>query len=100
MIAVHWGIRKREGSAHKARVCISGGRKKSSVSFAKSFWEETEKQKTRSCRAQELARSCAQENERQKRWMYRQSVIPIRGGDSSEHYAASGPPAGSAAVWR
>jgi hypothetical protein len=30
------------------------------MSFAKIFWEETEKQKTRSCRAQEFPRSCAQ----------------------------------------
>ncbi len=36
--------------------------------------EEPEKQKTRSCRAQELARSSAQENERRKRSMYGNSV--------------------------
>ena len=35
--------------------------------FEKISWEETEKQKARMCRAQELARSRAQENERQKR---------------------------------
>src|ERR1700719_1347800 len=36
------------------------GHKKSSLSFAQSFWEETEKQKSRSCRAQEFPRSRAQ----------------------------------------
>src|SRR3984957_9687062 len=36
------------------------GHKKSSVTFQEISWEEPEKQKTRSCRAQELSRSCAQ----------------------------------------
>lgn len=36
------------------------GHKKSSMTFQKICWEEPEKQKTRSCRAQELSRSCAQ----------------------------------------
>ena len=36
------------------------GHKKSSMVFQKISWEEPEKQKTRSCRAQELSRSCAQ----------------------------------------
>ena len=36
------------------------GHKKSSMAFQKICWEEPEKQKTRSCRAQELSRSCAQ----------------------------------------
>src|SRR6202795_3770640 len=36
------------------------GHKKSSVLFQKISWEEPEKQKTRSCRAQELSRSSAQ----------------------------------------
>jgi hypothetical protein len=36
------------------------GHKKSSMPFQKIYWEEPEKQKTRSCRAQELSRSCAQ----------------------------------------
>jgi len=36
------------------------GHKKSSMVFQKICWEEPEKQKTRSCRAQELSRSCAQ----------------------------------------
>jgi len=35
------------------------------------FGEEPGKQKPRSCRAQELARSRARENERQKRTLYR-----------------------------
>ena len=35
------------------------------------FGEEPGKQKPRSCRAQELARSSARENERQKRTLYR-----------------------------
>ena len=33
---------------------------KSSALFQEICWEEPEKQKTRSCRAQELSRSCAQ----------------------------------------
>ena len=36
------------------------GHKKSSMVFQKICWEEPEKQKTRSCRAQELSRSSAQ----------------------------------------
>src|SRR5260370_27174502 len=36
------------------------GHKKSLALFQKICWEEPEKQKTRSCRAQELSRSCAQ----------------------------------------
>src|SRR5271154_4305385 len=36
------------------------GHKKSSALFQKNCWEEPEKQRTRSCRAQELSRSCAQ----------------------------------------
>jgi hypothetical protein len=36
------------------------GHKKSSVLFEEICWEEPEKQKTRSCRAQELSRSSAQ----------------------------------------
>src|SRR6516162_2855907 len=38
------------------------------------FGRNRESRKPRSCRAQELARSSAQENERQKRWMYPDSV--------------------------
>src|SRR5580692_2025881 len=48
------GLLPRRGSAFRE------GHKKSSPSFAKSFWEETEKQKTRSRRAQEFPRSRAQ----------------------------------------
>src|SRR5208283_4352147 len=36
------------------------GHEKSSMLFQKISWEEPEKQKPRSCRAQELSRSCAQ----------------------------------------
>jgi len=36
------------------------GHEKSSADFQKIYWEEPEKQKTRSCRAQELSRSSAQ----------------------------------------
>lgn len=45
------GLLPRRGSAFRE------GRKKSPLSFAKSFWEETEKQKERSRRAQEFPRS-------------------------------------------
>jgi len=38
-------------------------------------WEEPGKQKTRSCRAQELARSSAQENARQKKGELPDSAI-------------------------
>ncbi len=48
------------GTAPKARVCISGGAQKTSALFPKIFWEETEKQKTLSRRAQEFPRSRAQ----------------------------------------
>ncbi len=40
--------------------------------------EEPGKQKARSCRAQELARSSAQENERLKKGYVPQSVISVR----------------------
>ena len=43
------------------------GHKKSSMVFQKICWEEPEKQKTRSCRAQELSRSCAQWRGRERR---------------------------------
>src|SRR5713226_7989259 len=42
------------------------GHKKSSALFQKICWEEPEKQKTRSCRAQELSRSCAQWREQER----------------------------------
>src|SRR6266446_4450728 len=43
------------------------GHKKSSALFQKICWEEPEKQKTRSCRAQELSRSSAQWRGRERR---------------------------------
>src|SRR5260370_42666332 len=46
------------------------GHKKSSSLFQKICWEEPEKQKTRSCRAQELSRSRTQWNGRKrKEWI-------------------------------
>ncbi len=54
-----WGTQKREAAAPKARGCFVGG--------PCDVREEPGKQKPRSCRAQELARSCAQENVRQKK---------------------------------
>src|SRR6267142_2195789 len=43
------------------------GHEKSSALFQKICWEEPEKQKTRSCRAQELSRSSAQWRGRERR---------------------------------
>src|SRR6266850_5875666 len=54
-----WGTQKREAAAPKASGCFMGG--------TCAVQEEPGKQKPRSCRAQELARSSAQENERQKK---------------------------------
>src|SRR5260221_13630325 len=54
-----WGTQKREAAAPKASGCFMGG--------TCAVQEEPGKQKTRSCRAQELARSSAQENARQKK---------------------------------
>src|SRR5260370_15456023 len=54
-----WGTQKREAAAPKASACFMGG--------TCAVREEPGKQKLRSCRAQELARSSAQEKERQKR---------------------------------
>ena len=48
-----WGTQKREAAAPKASGCFMGG--------ACAVREEPGKQKPRSCRAQELARSSAQE---------------------------------------
>ena len=48
-----WGTQKREAAAPKARGCFMGG-------TCVVVWEEPGKQKPRSCRAQELARSSAQ----------------------------------------
>jgi hypothetical protein len=56
---ISWGTQKREAAAPKASGFFTGG-----------TWgvqEEPGKQKPRSCRAQELARSSAQENARQKK---------------------------------
>lgn len=52
------GTQKREAAASKASGCFMGG--------TCAVWEEPTKQKPRSCRPQELARSSAQENARQK----------------------------------
>jgi hypothetical protein len=54
-----WGTQKREAAAPKASGCFMGG--------TCAFREEPGKQKPGSCRAQELARSRAQENARQKK---------------------------------
>ncbi len=54
-----WGTQKREAAAPKVSGCFVGG--------TCAVREEPGKQKPRSCRAQELARSSAQENERQKK---------------------------------
>src|SRR6267142_3094088 len=53
------GHKRREAAAPKASGCFMGG--------TCAVREEPGKQKPRSCRAQELARSCAQENARQKK---------------------------------
>ena len=52
------GTQKREAAAPKASGCFMGG--------TCAVREEPTKQKPRSCRAQELARSSAQESARQK----------------------------------
>ncbi len=54
-----WGTQKREAAAPKARGCFMGG--------TCAVRKEPGKQKPRSCRAQKLARSSAQKNERQKK---------------------------------
>src|SRR5467141_3029948 len=54
-----WGTQKREASAPKASGCFMGG--------TCAVREEPGKQKPRSCRAQELARSSAQEMSGRKR---------------------------------
>ena len=55
------------------------GHKKSSMVFQKICWEEPEKQKTRSCRAQELSRSCAQWRGQEWREWTEQNHIGERG---------------------
>jgi hypothetical protein len=57
-----WGTQKREAAAPKASGCFMGG--------TCAVREEPGKQKPRSCWAQELARSRAQENVRQKKVSY------------------------------
>jgi len=54
-----WGTQKREASAPKASGCFMGG--------TCAIRAEPRKQKPRSCRTQELARSSARENEWQKK---------------------------------
>src|SRR5882672_2884810 len=51
------------------------------------FGEEPGKQKTRSCRAQELARSSAQKNARQKKATYRNQAASWAKADSSQRSA-------------
>ncbi|SRR5713101_6263339 len=58
-----WGTQKREAAAPKASGCFMGG--------TCVVREEPGKQKPRSCRAQELARSSARENEWRKKIIYR-----------------------------
>jgi hypothetical protein len=58
-----WGTQKREAAAPKVSGCFMGG--------TRVVWEEPGKQKPQNCRAQELARSSAQENEWQKMDTYR-----------------------------
>ena len=57
-----WGTQRREAAAPKANGCFKGE--------TRDAREEPGKQKPQSCRAQELARSCAQENARQKKFTY------------------------------
>ena len=57
-----WGTQKREAAAPKASACFMGE--------TCAVEEEPGKQKPRSCRAQELARSSAQENAWQKKTVY------------------------------
>src|SRR6266567_1846126 len=65
-----WGTQKREAAAPKASGCFMGG--------TCVVREEPGKQKPRSCRAQELARSNAQENTRQKKDSLPKSVRIVR----------------------
>src|SRR5260370_30103358 len=53
------------------------GHKKSSALFQKICWEEPEKQKARSCRAQELSRSCAQWKGKERRQCTKTSSLVI-----------------------
>src|SRR5258707_8523065 len=65
-----WGTQKREAAAPKASGCFMGG--------TCAVREEPGKQKPRSCRAQELAPSCAQENARQKKDSLPKSMRIVR----------------------
>jgi hypothetical protein len=49
-----WGTQKREAAAPKPSDCISGGAQAIFDGVSEDFWEETEKQKARRCRAQEF----------------------------------------------
>src|SRR5258708_38883150 len=71
-----WGTQKREAAAPKASGCFMGG--------TCAVREEPGKQNTRSCRAQELARSRAQENARQKKRTYRNLWELGCGADSGQ----------------
>src|SRR5579864_1704489 len=67
----------------KRAAAFGEGHKKSSALFQKICWEEPEKQRTRSCRAQELSRSCAQ----WRGWERRQctETRPISPGENPSH---------------
>src|ERR1700674_2143751 len=72
-----WGTQKREAAAPKASGCFMGG--------TCAFREEPGKQKPRSCRAQELARSRAQENARRKKDSLPKSVRIARKSTVAEN---------------
>src|SRR6267142_798170 len=74
-----WGTQKREAAAPKASGCFMGG--------TCAVREEPEKQKPRSCWAQELARSSAQKNARQKKATYRNQTASWAKADSSQRSA-------------
>src|SRR5881296_2117862 len=67
-----WGTQKREAAAPKASGCFMGG--------TCGVREEPGKQNPRRCRAQELARSSARENVRQKKVEIPKSVKSRRRG--------------------
>lgn len=75
-----WGTQERVDTAPKASGCILGGNR--------AIREEPRKQKPRSCRAQELSRSCARENEWWK-WQWIQSSNS-RSGEPELRAAADG----------
>jgi len=58
------------------------------MTLQKICWEEPEKQKTRSCRAQELSRSCAQWKGRNEENGLNQSILLTAG--SKNHKGARG----------